>query len=69
MFCDAIAGSGKTTIAVGCANILHDKGRYDGMLYLVATPYEDIMGFRPGTQVEKEMAYMAPLFDACETLN
>ena len=69
VFVDSVAGSGKTTIAVGCANILvhQPDDRYREMVYLFSTPCEDKTGFRPGTREEKEAAYLQPLYDAvCE---
>ena len=61
---DSVAGTGKTTLAVGVAAILQKK------LYYVFSPVEeDKMGFRPGTQEEKENAYIGPLKCALATLN
>ena len=69
VFVDSIAGSGKTTIAVGCANMLvrQPNDKYRQLDYLFSTPCEDKTGFRPGTKEEKEAAYLQPLYDAvCE---
>lgn len=61
---DSVAGTGKTTLAVGVAAILQKK------LYYVFSPVEeDKMGFRPGTQEEKENAYIGPLKCALAALN
>lgn len=57
------AGSGKTTIAVGCARILKMP-----LLYVFNPTEEDEMGFRPGTQEEKEKEYLAPLKDALKAI-
>ena len=61
---DSVAGTGKTTLAVGVAAILQKK------LYYVFSPVEeDKMGVRPGTQEEKENAYIGPLKCALAALN
>lgn len=65
---DAKAGCGKTIVATGCADILVHTGKYDGMLYVFATPQEYKLGYRPGTQEQKESAYFEPLNDALYTL-
>jgi PhoH-like ATPase len=61
---NAKAGTGKTTIAVGCAKILKRD------LYYVFSPVEEgKMGFRPGKQYEKELDYTQPLKDALLEIN
>lgn len=56
---NAKAGSGKTTLAVACAAIIGKP------LYYIFSPVEEgRMGFRPGTQREKEAEYIQPLIDA-----
>lgn len=69
IFCNSKAGTGKTTQAVGCANILVHSGKFEKMEYMFATPFEDKMGFRPGDQQEKEMAYLRPQYDALYEIN
>ena len=56
---NAKAGTGKTTLAVGAAKILGMK-----LVYVFAPVQEDMMGFRPGSQMEKEREYTAPLVGA-----
>lgn len=56
---NAKAGSGKTTLAVACAALL-DKP----LVYIFAPVEEGKMGFRPGSQQEKEAEYYQPLIDA-----
>jgi phosphate starvation-inducible protein PhoH len=64
-FCDAIPGSGKTTVAVACADYLIKTNKnLKGLIYIFSPTEEESMGFRPGTQGEKEMAYCGPLQDA-----
>lgn len=70
LFLDSIAGGGKTTIAVALAKLLLDSypNRYKKVLYTFSPVEEDKMGFRPGTQPEKEAAYIVPLKDALEAI-
>lgn len=65
-FCDAIPGSGKTTVAVACADYLlkTHKEKYKGLIYIFSPTEEESMGYRPGNQDEKESAYHGPLQDA-----
>ena len=62
-FCNAKAGSGKTTIAVAMAKYLYEVTGQK-MTYIFAPVQERSMGFRPGTQEEKELEYLQPLIDA-----
>lgn len=61
---DATAGSGKTMIAVACANILCKSGKYDSAVYIFPTVEEASLGYRPGNTTEKEADYLGPLHDA-----
>lgn len=63
-FCNAASGTGKTTLAVGAAKYLMETGRVSGLIYTFAPVEEGAMGFRPGTQSEKEAEYLFPLRDA-----
>lgn len=65
VFCDAKAGTGKTTIALGTANLLVQYGFYDGIVYIVFPTNEMKQGYLPGTQEEKTAPYIQPLIDAC----
>ncbi|MCY9546807.1 PhoH family protein [Lysinibacillus xylanilyticus] len=56
---NAKAGSGKTTLAVACADLLNKP-----LVYIFAPVEEGKMGFRPGTQRNKEAEYYQPLIDA-----
>ena len=51
VFCDAPAGTGKTTLAMGAANILyHDKrNKLDGIVYIVSPYGEQKQGYLPGS--------------------
>ena len=68
VFCDAMAGCGKTLIAVATANLLVQYGRYDGIVYVVSPVQEQKIGFLPGTPEEKIGIYGAPLYDALAKL-
>lgn len=69
VFTNACAGSGKTTIAVGVANMLVQYGLYDGIVYVVAPVQEEKSGFLPGDADAKTQVYTAPLYDALKKLN
>lgn len=56
---NARAGSGKTTLAVACAAVIGKP-----LVYIFSPVSEGKMGFRPGTQEEKEAEYQQPLIDA-----
>ncbi|MDN4594576.1 PhoH family protein [Polycladomyces subterraneus] len=56
---NAKAGTGKTTLAVGAAKLIGKP-----LLYIFNPTEEHVMGHRPGTQAEKEAAYLGPLLDA-----
>ena len=69
VFCNACAGSGKTTIAVGIANMLVKYGLYDGIVYVVSPVQEGKSGFLPGDADSKTRVYTLPLYDALEKLD
>lgn len=66
---DATAGSGKTLLAVACANILCKTGRYKSAVYIFPTVEESSLGYRPGNTTEKEADYLGPLHDALIKIN
>ena len=61
---NAKSGTGKTTLAVACAKIIGKP-----LVYIFAPVEEGKMGFRPGTQADKEEAYRQPLLDALLEIN
>ena len=67
--CDSKAGTGKTLIAVGVANMLVQYGLYDGIVYIVSPVQEEKSGFLPGDADSKTRVYTAPLYDALYKLN
>lgn len=68
VLCNSAAGTGKSLIAVGVANLLVQYGFYDGIVYITFPVQEHVLGFLPGTQEDKISPYMQPLIDACLTL-
>lgn len=64
VFVNAPAGTGKTTLAVAAAKYLMESGKVSGLIYTFAPVEEGAMGFRPGSQAEKEAEYLFPLRDA-----
>lgn len=67
---DATAGSGKTLLAVACANLLvNAEKKYKSAIYIFPTVEESSLGYRPGSTSEKEADYLGPLYDALEKCN
>ena len=66
VFCDAPAGTGKTTIAMGAANILvQDKrNELEGIVYIVSPYGEQKQGYLPGSITEKSEVYYEPAYQA-----
>lgn len=66
VFCDARAGTGKTTLAMGAANILVKDNRtgYDGIVYIVSPYGEQKQGYLPGSITEKSEVYYEPAYQA-----
>ena len=66
VFCDAPAGTGKTTLAMGAANILVQDKRndLDGIVYIVSPYGEQKQGYLPGSITEKSEVYYEPAYQA-----
>lgn len=64
VFCDAKAGTGKTTLAVGAANLLCKYNLYTGTTYIVSPNCEGQLGMLPGSLEEKVDPYGTPLYQA-----
>ena len=66
IFCNAKAGTGKTTLAIGAANILvQDKrNELDGIVYIVSPYGENKQGYLPGSITEKSEVYYEPAYQA-----
>lgn len=69
VFCDSKAGTGKTTIAVGVANMLVQYGLYNGIVYIAAPVQEEKLGYMPGDLNDKVSLYFDPLYQALIKLN
>jgi phosphate starvation-inducible PhoH-like protein len=61
---DSISGSGKTTIAVGCAKLIQKP-----LYYFFNPVQEDVYGFTPGDLEDKESKYLLPLTDALRKIH
>lgn len=67
IFTNARAGTGKTTLAMGVANMLYkDKKHYDydGIIYIVSPYGEEKQGYLPGDLTEKSEVYFEPAYQA-----
>lgn len=66
VFCNARAGTGKTTLAMGAANMLVQDRRndLDGIIYIVSPYGEGKQGFLPGSITEKSEVYYEPAYQA-----
>ena len=69
VFCNSKAGTGKTTIAVGVANMLVQYGMYDGIVYIAAPVQEEKLGYMPGDLQSKTSLYFDSLYQALIKLN
>ena len=70
VMCNAVAGAGKTLIAIACAKILALSPEYDfdGATYIFPTVEEGVLGYKPGSIEDKERSYLSPLYDALEAV-
>jgi len=64
VFCNAKAGTGKTTIAVGVANMLVQYGDYDEIIYIMSPYGERKQGWLPGSITEKSSVYFEAFYQA-----
>lgn len=64
VFCNAKAGTGKTTIAAATANLLCDYGFYDGIVYIASPTQEQKQGYLAGSIEEKSEPYFEPFYQA-----
>ena len=66
VFCDAAAGTGKSTLAMGAANLLVQDKRndLDGIVYIVSPYGEGRQGYLPGSITEKSEVYYEPAYQA-----
>ena len=68
VFCNAKAGTGKTTIATGVANLLVKYGRYNGIVYISSPCQEEKQGYLKGSLEEKSQPYAEAFYDALERI-
>ena len=64
VFCNAKAGTGKTTIAMGTADILVQHNEYEGIVYICSAYGEKAQGYLPGSITEKSEVYFEPAYQA-----
>lgn len=67
VFCNAKAGTGKTTIATGVANLLIQYGLFDNLVYIMSPYGERKQGWLPGTITEKSSVYFEAFYQALLT--
>lgn len=68
VFCNAKSGTGKTTIAVGVANMMCKYKRYKHIIYIASPTQEQKQGYLKGSLEEKSEPYFEPLYDAMAKL-
>lgn len=68
VFCNAKAGTGKTTIATATANLLVKYGRYNGIVFIASPTQEQKQGFLKGSLEEKSEPYFEPFYQALEKI-
>lgn len=64
IFCNARAGTGKTQIAIGTANMLYEYGKYDGIVCVMFPCEENKQGYLPGDITQKSEVYFEPIHQA-----
>lgn len=69
VFVNAKAGTGKTTIATGVANILVQCGVFDNIIYIISPYGERKQGYLPGDIQTKSQVYYEPFYQAMVTCN
>ena len=68
VFCNAKAGTGKTTIATGVADLLVKYGRCNGIVYISSPCMEEKQGYLKGSLEEKSSPYAEPFYEALEKI-
>lgn len=68
IFVNAKAGTGKSVVSVGTANLLVQYGRYNKIIYICSPCNEHRTGFLPGDLTTKSEVYYEPLYSAMQTL-
>lgn len=68
IFVNSKAGTGKTLISIGTANLLVQYGIYNKIIYVCSPCNEYRLGFIPGDVTSKSEVYYEPLYSAMQTL-
>lgn len=68
VFCNARAGTGKTTVAAGVANMLAEYGFYAGVVYIMCPYGERKQGYLPGDITEKSSVYFEAFYQALASI-
>lgn len=68
VFCNAKAGTGKTTIATATADLLCQYGLYNGIVYIAAPTQEQKQGYLAGSIEEKSEPYFEPFYEALQKI-
>lgn len=69
IFVNAKAGTGKTTVATGVANMLVKYGFYNKIVYIMSPYGEKKQGWLPGTITEKSSVYFEAFYQALVECN
>lgn len=69
VFCNSCAGTGKTTIATGVANMLVQYKFFDNIVYIMSPYGEKKQGWLPGTITEKSSVYFEAFYQALTNCN
>lgn len=69
IFCNSKAGTGKTTIAAGVANMLVLYGFFNSIVYIMSPYGERTQGYLPGTFTEKSSVYFEAFMQALQNCN
>lgn len=69
VFVNARAGTGKTMVATGVANLLVQYGLYDSIVYIMSPYGERKQGWLPGTITEKSSVYFEAFYQALINCN
>lgn len=68
IFCNAKSGTGKTTIATACADLLYKLNLYEDIVYIASPTQEQKQGYLKGSIDEKSEPYFSPFYEALETI-
>ena len=69
VMCNARAGTGKTSVAVGVAVMLVQYGMFDEIIYIMSPYGERKQGWLPGTITEKSSVYFEAFYQALVNCN